>query len=51
LLAEYEEARTHIVTVKFPSKVENRNFAKIASTSPIEAMRANAYPDEARRMA
>lgn len=50
LLAEYEAARAHIVTVKFRSKIENRNFSKIARTSPIEAMRATGYPDEARRV-
>lgn len=50
LLAEYEAARAHIVTVKFRSKVENRNFTKISRTSPIEAMRATGYPDEARRV-
>ncbi|TGX55816.1 hypothetical protein E5A73_01415 [Sphingomonas gei] len=50
LLAEYEAARAHIVTVKFRSKVENKAFSKIARTSPVEAMRATGYPEEARRV-
>lgn len=50
LLAEYEAARAHIVTVKFRSKIENRNFAKIARESPIDAMRATDYPEVARRV-
>jgi hypothetical protein len=50
LLAEYEVVRAYIVTVKFRSKVEIRDFSKIAKTSPIEAMRATGYPDEARRV-
>ncbi|HEY5712605.1 MAG TPA: hypothetical protein VIT38_11985 [Allosphingosinicella sp.] len=49
-LAEYEVARAHIVTVKFRSKVESKKFSEIARTSPIEAMRATGYPDEARRV-
>lgn len=50
LLAEYEAARAHMVTVKFRSKIENKAFSKIAKMSPIEAMRATGYPEEARRV-
>ncbi len=50
MLAEYEAARAHIVTVKFRSKIESRKFAKVAGVNLIEAMRATGYPDEARRV-
>lgn len=50
LLAEYETARAHIVTVRFRSRIETANFSEIAKINPIEAMRATGYPDEARRV-
>lgn len=50
VLAEYEGAKAHNVVVNFRSKIESRNFSKMAKTSPIEAMRATGYPDEARRV-
>lgn len=50
VLAEYEAARAHHVTVKFPSKATAEQFSKIAAEDPVKAFQATGYPAEARRV-
>jgi DNA-directed RNA polymerase subunit RPC12/RpoP len=51
VLSEYERAKAHHVTVKFPSKATADQFSKIAAEDPIKALQATGYPAEARRAA
>jgi hypothetical protein len=50
ILKEYENAEAHLVTVQFPSKLASDEFQKLASTDPIEALRAAGHPNEAKRV-
>jgi len=51
VLAEYEAAKAHHVTVNFQSKATADEFSRIAADDPIKGLQATGYPAEARRAA